>query len=268
MMIISFIGSTEAVAMIENVMERIAFTTNKDPINVRLLNVDPENKTIPKLIKELKESSNYDKRQEEVKAFNNENRWRKRGLKMVPLTYGLLYYSGFNSIVSIYHGDGTVTITHAGIEMGQGINTKTAQVCAHVLGIPLEKVNVKSSSNITSPNAFATGGSVGTDSVALSTQKACKILLNALKPIKKEMPDATWEEIIQTAYGSGVNLQASYFFGNHGELKPHDIHAVCALEVEIDILTGNHEIRRVDLLHDTGRSLNPEIDVGQVSIFS
>ena len=35
-------------------------------------------------------------------------------------------------------------------------------------------------------------------------------------------------------------------------------------EVEIDTLTGEHRVRRVDILHDCGASLNPAIDRGQI----
>lgn len=46
--------------------------------------------------------------------------------------------------------------------------------------------------------------------------------------------------------------------------KDYLIYGVCAVEVEVDILTGLHQISRVDLLEDTGDSMSPNIDIGQV----
>ena len=34
--------------------------------------------------------------------------------------------------------------------------------------------------------------------------------------------------------------------------------------MELDVLTGEITIRRVDILEDTGTSINPEVDVGQL----
>lgn len=52
------------------------------------------------------------------------NRWKKRGISLVPMKYLLALGGIFHSIVSIYARDGTVSIAQAGIEIGQGIHTK------------------------------------------------------------------------------------------------------------------------------------------------
>lgn len=254
--------------MIENIMEKIAHVTGKDSLHVRSVNMTTEDNPLPDLIEHLKKDSDYDERLKEVKEFNNKNRWRKRALKLMPMNYELFYIGPYNSLVSIYHADGSVAISHGGIEMGQGINTKVAQVCAYTLGIPLEKISVKPSSSFTSPNAMATGASVGSECVSFATMKACEIILERLAPVREKMDNPSWDDLIQKAYTLGVDLQACYMYSSKDDVKSYDVYGVCALEVEVDILTGNHDIRRVDLLEDTGRSLSPKIDVAQVELFT
>lgn len=73
------------------------------------------------------------------------------------------YFGISHSLVAIYHGDGSVSVTVGGIEMGQGLNTKVAQTAAHILGIPLEKISIKPSNTLTSANDIVTGGSIGSE---------------------------------------------------------------------------------------------------------
>lgn len=61
-----------------------------------------------------------------------------------------------------------------------------------------------------------------------------------------------------------IKIQFFTFSFDPAEAHTYQIYGVCAAEVEVDILTGNHQISRVDLLEDTGDSLSPEIDIGQV----
>lgn len=259
-----FVATTEGIAMIENIMEHIATEVEMDPLEVKLINMTQENNPLPELITEFKKTTDYDKRAESVKQFNQSNRWRKRGINLTPMQYPLEYFGNFASLISIYHGDGTVAVSHAGIEMGQGINTKVAQVCAHILGISLDMVTVKPSNNLTTPNAIVSGGSISSETCSFATVKACEMLLKRLEPIKSTMKDATWPELIQKAYFSGVDLCAHYMFTILDGVKPYEIYGLSVVEVEVDMLTGNHQILRVDIFEDTGESLSPHVDIGQV----
>ncbi|XP_026741667.1 xanthine dehydrogenase 1-like isoform X2 [Trichoplusia ni] len=256
--------TTEGIAVTEYIMEKIAFSLHRDPVEVRLKNMDFENNPIPDMINQIKKDANFDERSQQVQEFNRVNRWRKRAIKLIPMTVDIQYTGNFNAIVSVYHADGTVVVTHGGVEMGQGINTKVAQVCAYKLGIPLEKVSVKPSTSFTSPNAIVTGGSIGSECVVFAAMKACETINERLQPLREKLENPSWEVLVANAYGAGIDLQALHTFSKENDAKPYEVYGVGILELEVDILTGNHDVIRVDILEDTGRSLSPEIDVAQI----
>lgn len=66
------LGAAEGVGMIEQVMERIARITGKDPLEVRMINMnDTDKQMLTPLIDELKKSSDYENRLIDIKKFNN-----------------------------------------------------------------------------------------------------------------------------------------------------------------------------------------------------
>lgn len=81
------------------------------------------------------------------------------------MKYPILYFDTNNALVSIYHNDGTVIVSHGGVEIGQGINTKVTQVAAHVLGIPHSFVKVRPTDNVIGANCGVTAGSVTSEMV-------------------------------------------------------------------------------------------------------
>nr|BCT26317.1 aldehyde oxidase [Euura sp. 'Pontania] len=258
-------GSTEGVAMIENLMDHISREVSKDPLEVRLANMDPaDNNTMKDLIEDLKATADYDTRKRAVASFNGENRWKKKGIALVPMKYPFMYFGQFNALVSIYAHDGTVAISHGGIECGQGINTKVAQVAAYILGIDVDMISVKPTNSLTSPNNSTTGGSVTSESCAYATMVACKELNQRLAPVKAKMNKPTWKELVLEAHEQDVDLCARYMFAaSKDEPKPYAIWGCAVGEVEVDMLTGQHIVVRVDLMVDAGRSMSPEVDVGQ-----
>ena len=72
-----------------------------------------------------------------------------------------LLFSGLrmNILISVFGGDGSVSVSHNGPEMGNGINTRVAQVVAYELGIDISLVKIKPLNNLTSPNGKQGGGS-------------------------------------------------------------------------------------------------------------
>ncbi|XP_039276003.1 indole-3-acetaldehyde oxidase [Nilaparvata lugens] len=254
-------GSTEATASIETIMEHISRVVKKDPLSVRLKNII--NPIAADLLNTLKVSSDYDKRKEAIEKFNSENRWKKRGLSLITAGYPKIPFNLLNAAISIYELDGTVAISHGGIEIGQGINTKVAQVAAYTLGIDIKLIKIYPSNTFVSPNNIWTGNSQTSQSVCSATVNCCKIILERLDPIKSKMKNPTWLELIKAAYNANVDLHASSSWKAQ-DTQIYPVEGVCVSEVELDILTGQHLINRVDIIQDCGQSLNPKLDIGQV----
>lgn len=96
-----------------------------------------------------------------------------------------------------------------------------------------------------------------------AVQKACETLNCRLDPIRKANPTDSWEEIIRKAFERNIDLMATSFH-KPSDLREYDIWGVTCSEVEVDILTGNILVRRVDILEDVGQSMTPGVDVGQI----
>ncbi|XP_030374469.1 indole-3-acetaldehyde oxidase-like [Scaptodrosophila lebanonensis] len=255
-------GSVEGIAMMENIIEHIAFETGLDPADVRYANLLPAHK-MGDMMPRFLESTKYRERRAEIIAYNKEHRWRKRGLGLCIMEYQIGYFGQYPATVAIYHSDGTVVVSHGGIEMGQGMNTKIAQVVAHTLGIPLEQVRIEGSDSINGANAMVTGGAVGSETLCFAVRRCCETLNERLAPIREEVKPQDWQQLITEAYNRKINLIVSDQC-KQGDMDPYSVCGLCLNEVELDVLTGNYLITRVDLLEDTGESLNPNVDIGQI----
>ncbi|OWR53382.1 aldehyde oxidase 2 [Danaus plexippus plexippus] len=257
-------GSLEHVAMAETILERIAYEMNIDPFEIRLTNFDSiKYDEMIGMITRIRTESQYDERRVLVEKFNIDNRWKKRGLKVSFLRWNTSRRKYLDVNLDVYKDDGTVAITHGGIEMGQGMNTRAVQICASFLDIPLDKIQIKCTNTINAPNNSDTESSVTSQNVGRGVRRCCEELLTRLEPAKKQLHDPTWVELVQKAYAMNIDLQV------HGFVSPNDevdqtIYGVTVAEVEIDVLTGEWEILRVDLIEDVGRSINPDLDVGQI----
>lgn len=112
------------------------------------------------------ENSNYEQRLAEVRAFNKENRWKKRGISIIPTKFGIAFTAPFlnqaGALVMVYR-DGSVLMSHGGTEMGQGLNTKMIQVASRVLKIGAEKIHIMETATDKVPNTSPTAASTGSD---------------------------------------------------------------------------------------------------------
>ncbi|MGF1449331.1 MAG: xanthine dehydrogenase molybdopterin binding subunit [Opitutales bacterium] len=254
----------------------------------------------PKLLK----SSAFSHRRAEVDAFNATSPRIKRGLAVTPVKFGisftLTHYNQAGALVHIYQ-DGTVQVNHGGTEMGQGLHTKILGIAMRELGLPAQAIRMMKTATDKVPNTSATAASSGSDLNGAAVRNACQTLIERLRPIAADIlaeagvetdpghivfrdgtffdpgkPDVapTFLSLAKAAHKRRVSLSTTGFYatpGIHwdrakGLGKPFHYYAFGAAvsEVEVDGYSGMNRLRRVDILHDVGDSLNPGVDRGQI----
>ncbi|KAI7257574.1 hypothetical protein KC335_g12705 [Hortaea werneckii] len=228
--------------------------------------------------KQVLQESEYDKRRKEVEEFNKKNKWKKRGLSIIPTKFGIsftaLFLNQAGALVHVYH-DGSVLVAHGGTEMGQGLHTKMTMIAAEALGVPSDQVYISETATNTVANTSSTAASASSDLNGYAIWNACSQINERLAPYREKLgPDATMKQLAHAAYFDRVNLSANGFYAtpdigyvwgaNTGQMFFYFTQGVAAAEVEIDTLTGDWTCRRADIKMDVGRSINPAIDYGQI----
>ncbi len=258
-----------------------------------------EDNRLERLFDELMASSEYARRREELARFNAGSRHVKRGLAFQPVKFGISFTTSFlnqaGALVNVFQ-DGTVQLNHGGTEMGQGLHTKMIAIAAHELGVPVSSIRVMNTATDKVPNTSATAASSGADLNGQAVRIACETLRERLRPVAAQMLGAAPEEVVfedgvvysrarseqrtpfakvtAQAYLAQVSMSATGYYrtpGIHydraaGKGNPFHYFAYGAAVVEVELsgLTGEHRLRRVDILHDCGASLVPTIDLGQI----
>jgi xanthine dehydrogenase/oxidase len=273
-------GWINAVFFMEYVLEHISSYLKLDPNQVRELNfykpgaVTPYGQklvyyNIPTMWETSKASMDYANRLAAVNQYNSQNRWSKKGISMTTVKFGIGWQGGQYGVLINVYADGTVNVNHGGIEIGQGVDTKVAQVIAYELGIPLSNIVITAPSTQILANQAATGGSVTSGLCSMAAINACGLLNGLLAPFKQQLGgNAPWSQVVAAAIGAGVDLQVKGWVNPGpsptGGPYQYNSYAVACSEVLLDVLTGEYQIVRSDVLFDCGTSLNPAVDIGQV----
>ncbi|MBL0148523.1 MAG: xanthine dehydrogenase molybdopterin binding subunit [Ideonella sp.] len=302
-------GGPQGAFAIEMILDGIARRLGLDPLDVRRANfygcssnnVTPygqavEDNIIAPLVAQLTERAHYAQRRTEIATFNAQSPVLKRGLGLMPLKFGISFnVAHFNQAGALVHvyADGSILVNHGGTEMGQGLNTKVAQVVAHELGVGMQRVRVTATDTQKVANTSATAASTGTDLNGKAAQDAARQIRERLAAfaaqhhggeasavrfgsdqVQVNGEHLAFEELVMQAYLARVQLWSDGFYATPGlhwdrehlKGKPFYYFAYGAAisEVLVDTLTGEHRLLRADVLHDVGSSLNPAIDIGQI----
>ncbi|XP_021645492.2 xanthine dehydrogenase 1 isoform X2 [Hevea brasiliensis] len=281
-------GGPQGMLITENWIQRIAVELNKNPEEIREINFQGDGSmlhygqqlqycTLTQLWNELKLSCNLLKAREDINHFNLHNRWKKRGVAMVPTKFGISFTTKLmnqaGALVHVYT-DGTVLVTHGGVEMGQGLHTKVAQVAASAFNIPLSSVFISETSTDKVPNASPTAASASSDMYGAAVLDACEQIKARMEPIASKHNFSSFAELASACYVQRIDLSAHGFYvtpeigfdWRTGKGNPfrYFTYGAAFAEVEIDTLTGDFHTRAANIILDLGYSLNPAIDVGQI----
>jgi len=309
-------GGPQGVILIETLMGDISRQLRLDPLDVRLRNLYSdeaiagssekrdtthygmrvEDNILQQLLSKLEQTAQYRRGREAVFAWNAANPIIKRGLAITPVKFGISFTATlFNQAGALVHvyTDGSVQVNHGGTEMGQGLNTKVAQIVADELGVPFDRVLCTASDTSKIPNASATAASAGTDLNGRAAQFAARHVRDNLAAfvcgldgcgagaIRFEggqviSPSTTrsFNDVVSMAYANRIQLWSDGFYRTPkihydkttltGRPFYYFAYGAACTEVAIDTLTGESRVLKVDILHDVGRSINPAIDIGQI----
>ena len=303
-------GGNQGMMAIENIIDNISRHLNKDHYEIRKKNfynnnsknithygMKLEDNVINDIFDKLVKSSNYKRRYSEIKKFNLKNKNKKKGIAITPVKFGIsfttIHLNQAGALVHIYT-DGSIYLNHGGIEMGQGTHTKIAQLVAHSLGLPFEKIHISSTNTSKVPNTSASAassttdlnGAAALDAVSKIKSNLEKFIKNKYKIFYKKKPIYkggqiifgnrffSFIKIIKEAYLNRVSLSSNGFYKTPkikfdkekflGRPFLYFCYGASVSEVTIDTLTGENIIDRVDILHDAGNPINPALELGQI----
>jgi xanthine dehydrogenase large subunit len=239
-------GIPQGVMGIERAILDIAHHLERDPLDVRKINLYSEHRNLthygqavenfilPALIDQLCATSDYEARRASIAAFNRTGAVFKRGIALTPAMMGIsfsrTYLNQAGALIHIYK-DGSISLNHGGTEMGQGLFIKVAQIVAHEFGVDLRRIKITAATTAKVPNTSATASSAGSDLNGMAARQAALELRGRLIDFaaghfkvpqnqirfendRVQVGNRTigFDELIVAAYQGRVSLSATGFF--------------------------------------------------------
>ncbi len=241
----------------------------------------------------------FAKLRKEADEFNSSSRYLKKGVAVMPVCFGISFtktpMNQARSLVHVYT-DGSVAVSTGAVEMGQGVNTKMAQVAAKTFGLPIEQVKVHTTNTLRIANTSPTAASATADLNGKATEIACKTIRDRLFEVAKGLVEAetvqnltlndgfvyrngektslAWQTLVMEAHLQRVNLSEHSHYATTGihfdwtTAKGHPfayhVYGTAIVGVTVDCLRGRYEVDYVKCCHDFGSSMNTSVDYGQI----
>lgn len=234
-----------------------------------------------------------------IRQFNAEHRLQKRAMALMPICFGISFTAKFlnqaDALVHIY-ADGSVSISCGAVEMGQRVKDKIIALVARIFSIDRQWIRLQTTNTSRIANMSPTAASTGADlnghaadlacrQLLAQLQKAAAKVLNAADPqqislhaeqvlLRGKATGLTWRQLVSKAYLERTQLSAHAHYATPGlhfdertkQGKPfaYHVYGCAAVTVTLDCLRGEYTIERVQIVHDAGQSLDPQIDQGQI----
>ncbi|XP_077869256.1 xanthine dehydrogenase/oxidase-like [Saccoglossus kowalevskii] len=182
-----------------------------------------ENCNARRCFDECVEKSRFHVKQDQIQTFNRENRFVKKGISVTPVIMAVGFHCKLlnqaGALVQVYR-DGSVLLTHGGVEMGQGLYIKMIQIASTVLDIPMDYIHTADTSTQTVPNTSPTAASVGTHINGCAVKRACEKIIERLRILKENDPEGDWNKWIEGAFlqGYGLYMSEELMWSEKGEL--------------------------------------------------
>ena len=241
---------------------------------------------------------NYQDQKKRVEKFNETNNRFKKGLAIQPICFGISFTNTMmnqaRALVHIYY-DGSVVISTGAIEMGQGVNTKLVQIASGIFGISPKRIRIESANTLRVANTSPTAASAGADLNGKALEIACNNLMDRLRPLAKVegdpkdirimeewvyrgaiKTDMNWTDLIMLAFTKRIALSENAHYATptihydktkeKGHPFAYHVYGTAILEVTVDCLKGTYVFDSVNIVHDFGKSMNKDIDNGQIEV--
>ncbi|HEX5092422.1 MAG TPA: xanthine dehydrogenase family protein molybdopterin-binding subunit [Burkholderiales bacterium] len=287
-------GRPVASYALERLVDQAAHELKMDPAEFRRRNMIPAAKMpykqvsgfeydcgdFPGVLEKAKREADWDgfaRRREESKK---RGRLRGRGISTYIEMTAPGGFAPYDQVVVTWEKDGSVTLHTASHNHGQGHETVFAQITASVLGIPMEKIRLRTSEPDTNLVANPTGGSrtahgLGSAVLLAAREVAEKGLDLAAEDLESAKTDLEFAEGEYRIKGTDRRISISALAQKHpGKLDlnfkerpkvpgtfPNGCHIA---EVEIEPETGETEIVAYLACDDAGNLLNEQLVHGQM----
>lgn len=155
---------------------------------------------------------------------------------------------------------------------------------AQTLSVDMANITVRATSTDSTANASATGGSVTSELCCAAAQSAAQKVAAMMSPVWASLGGYTgapftpvvtvknvpFEAAAAACTGMGMDLSARGTVcpgpSPVGQLFQYMSWGAACVEAQLDVLTGEVNILRSDVLLDCGKTLNPIVDIGQMEV--